>query len=215
MWLARLIFNLVMAANIVALVALVTARGCAAKRVYTLDHFNILPAAAGSFACRTTTLISSRSMVGVEASSFATTDPTDAERYLRVYATSSRWQHTSDSTDAAKPFAGWFASPPIDGLAWLEPIGVRSEDVLTARRSITRHTLRFGFSWWILFITFSILPLGRFTAFAMRLRRRRARRRDSRCLACGYDLRATPDRCPECGTAAAQADAAHLTNPLS
>jgi len=101
------------------------ARGCAVRRVSALDRFDILPAAAGTFACRTTTLTSSKSMVGVEVSSFSTTDPSDAERYLRVYATSPKWQHASDSTNGAKPFATWFASPPIEGIKWLEPIGVR------------------------------------------------------------------------------------------
>jgi hypothetical protein len=50
--------------------------------------------------------------------------------------------------------------------------------------------------WWFLLLLFSIAP-------CRALWRRRTRRTKYGCATCGYDLRATPERCPECGTATA------------
>ena len=60
---------------------------------------------------------------------------------------------------------------------------------------------------WFVVSLFAILPL----AAGVRLvrHRRRARRLAAgRCIACGYDLRASPEWCPECGRAAAGQPAA-------
>jgi hypothetical protein len=51
--------------------------------------------------------------------------------------------------------------------------------------------------YWAPFALLTLHPLARTLAPLHRTRRRR----QLRCVACGYDLRASPGRCPECGTA--------------
>jgi hypothetical protein len=51
---------------------------------------------------------------------------------------------------------------------------------------------------WAPFVLFAVLPLAGLARWHFVVR---ARNRPGLCLTCGYDLRATPERCPECGTA--------------
>lgn len=49
--------------------------------------------------------------------------------------------------------------------------------------------------WWLVVALATIAP----AAWLVRAGRRRGRRRKGLCIACGYGLRASPGRCPECG----------------
>jgi hypothetical protein len=57
---------------------------------------------------------------------------------------------------------------------------------------------------WVAMVLFGLLPFSR----AFLLIRRRQRTKSGLCAACGYDLRATPQRCSECGAVPAHAEAA-------
>jgi hypothetical protein len=57
------------------------------------------------------------------------------------------------------------------------------------------------------FLLTPMLPLAWVIAKSRSIRRRRKRSISGLCVHCGYDLRATPNRCPECGTIPAKKEA--------
>ena len=74
-----------------------------------------------------------------------------------------------------------------------------------AARGVFDRSWQAGVALWPLIPVSAVLPA---TWIVSRLRARRARALGLRlCTACGYDLRASPDRCPECGTAVVEATA--------
>ena len=97
---------------------------------------------------------------------------------------------------------------------WLIHVDNRDDDTLMWVDQATSRG--FGFAWgkldfggnhlgsfigipiWLISILFAYLPV----LDLWKTLRRAKRRRRSLCISCGYDLRATPDRCPECGVVA-------------
>jgi len=79
---------------------------------------------------------------------------------------------------------GEFAEPPIAFM----PQG--------QRRSVSVRCAGIGFPLWSVVLASALLPATWFIIWWRRSRQRKP----GQCASCGYDLRATPDRCPECGT---------------
>jgi hypothetical protein len=53
---------------------------------------------------------------------------------------------------------------------------------------------------WAFPLLFSVPPGGRLVSRLIGWLRGGRRARSYRCVSCGYDLRATPEKCPECGS---------------
>ncbi len=89
---------------------------------------------------------------------------------------------------------GWLASSvpaplTIDASAWAVHLNVLNGPGTYSHRGVTVPV-------WYFACAASVAPI--FWLRSLSLHRKRVR--TGICLCCGYDLRATPDRCPECGT---------------
>jgi hypothetical protein len=126
------------------------------------------------------------------------------------------WQSASNC-----PYAGGFswmrAKPPAvqgsgygggvaasDGRLWEQALVLKASGTLATEVALLggprRTDAEAQHPTWAAVAATTLLPVARLGSWLLRIRRRRRQSRAGLCARCGYDLRATPGRCPECGT---------------
>jgi hypothetical protein len=112
------------------------------------------------------------------------------------------YEYTLEKNEVAEPHV------PVDEVEWLSvsvrdvsshPGGWLGFDLGAGDGTGAIRDKWFTVPHWFLLALAGVVPLRRTATFVMA----RRRRPQLRCVTCGYDLRATPDRCPECGSPAA------------
>ncbi|HEV8605197.1 MAG TPA: hypothetical protein VGQ99_07520 [Tepidisphaeraceae bacterium] len=89
----------------------------------------------------------------------------------------------------------WFFTHGTDGSSALGPLRWQFFTRTTPAAGEKFHSLRLGLSHWLLALLFLLPPI----LHLQRLRKSRRAKILLLCPTCGYDLRATPTQCPECG----------------
>ena len=120
----------------------------------------------------------------------------------KSYETGFGWRlydHSVSASDGSacyvRSYGPVFTAHPSDRLRWHTFLGfviAHGAHGLVPDSALTANRLTICVPFWFIAAATAALP-------AARLIRRLRRHRPGHCQRCGYDLRATPDRCPECG----------------
>jgi hypothetical protein len=116
------------------------------------------------------------------------------------------WGLPSLGRDWRWDFTDLLAQPSPRGTGWhWRHLGFGVAVFRAANPSVQRPNLirTLVLPHWCLCVLFALAPLARLWAWNRGI----SRRRRGRCPACGYDTRATPHRCPECGAIPSEAKA--------
>ena len=162
------------------------------------------------------------------------TDGTCLEGVHRVFSRRGRIYFVTESGSAPKDVARWTSitfrprggqvgtewffqetRPPYKSgprSRWGFSYLVTSSGFPHANGPVSTRTMVLGCPWGVVMAVLGIVPLWWLAGVRRELWRRK-RVRSGLCVQCGYDLRATPGRCPECGETAPFSSAGELTHP--
>lgn len=121
---------------------------------------------------------------GVVRNDFDLADPTWAERFRQQHRPGLTWHVDSE--------------PNADGRYRVATPGLLAEHDFVASGARQDEYWNLQVPPWLVCLLFSLLP----TLWLVHRRRARKARQAGLCSGCGYDLRASPERCPECGAVA-------------
>jgi hypothetical protein len=128
-------------------------------------------------------------------------------RFYQFHSGFGEWHYSRNYKDFKDFVSGLWMGPDDDVFVWSnrpQVFQIKDQILFASDGESAEAEWAWGYGvtlpHWNLCILTAILPVICVLRLSLARTRRMRRARQNGCPACGYDLRASPDRCPECGT---------------